>query len=213
MKIGVVVLFVLLALSVVWLIWYVANYNKTIEDTQRKIIDADLIKKIHEQPDGLLSPHQLAELTDLSLAEARLRLSALSVEGILTTNMNSKGRNFFALRQPYVEPRVLHLSTDPFLTVEDLLQVFVVSEGKIDAQDLVLATRLPMKVIKREMKHFEKEGVVQQLYSHETTMGAVPRTFYVLQEPYRSNPGAFRERAEEMDLKLKELLTNENLIV
>lgn len=43
--------------------------------------------------------------------------------------------------------------------------------------------------------------------------GVVSNRFYILQEPYRSNPERFRARSGQLDLELKEILLNENLIV
>lgn len=181
--------------------------------TQREISDADLVKLIHDQPDGLLSPHRLAKQTKLKLGQARKRLNAFYLAGVLRRSYNKRGRYYYGLREAYREPPTVAFSPDPFLTVDDLVQLFAAYEGKLTIQEMVVATRLPLPVLLRELKHFEKEKVVEELKSSFGTYGSTMSKFYVLQEPYRSDPAAFRERAGAMDLKLKELLTNDNLLV
>ena len=75
-----------------------------------------------------------------------------------------------------------------------------------------MATGLPLAVIKREMKYFEKQGTVQRLVRANTSGMAMER-FFVLQDPYRSDPDRFRAKAGVLDLELREILKNDNLIV
>jgi len=72
-------------------------------------------------------------------------------------------RYFYGLKEPLVEDKNLTLSPDPFLTVEDLLIIFEAHDYRVSAQELIMAAGLPLSVIKREMKHFEKEGIVQSM--------------------------------------------------
>lgn len=190
----------------------VAYQNKQNEDTQRSVSDQDLLRLIANQPDQLLSPHQLAGQTGLTLPQARGRLSALTMYGILNRSHNKKARYFYGLNEPLQESPELGLSPEPFLTVEDLLSIFAHYDYRVTPQNLIMATGLPLAVIKREMKHFEKEGIVQRL-QRAAQSGMVMERFFVLQEPYRSDPSRFRARAGELDLELREILLNDNLIV
>lgn len=202
-----------MSMLVYFFIWAINNYQNNTNATQRAITDSDLVRLFHQQPDGFLSPHRLAEITDLKLSEARQRLVAFNAVGILKKSHNKRGRYFYSLREPFQEPPTVAFSPDPFLTVEDLLQLFDAYGGRISIQDMILATRLPLKVLMREMKHFEKEKIVEQLKTSEGAYSTNINKFYVLQDPYRTDPNAFRKRAGEVDLKLKELLKNENLII
>lgn len=184
-----------------------------MESTQRSINDADLLILLNDQPDGLLTPHQLAEKSGISLNDARIRLSALFSEGVLIRSHNRQGRYFYQLRLPFSPSPAIEFSQDPFLTVEDLLLLFQHKGGRLTIQEMILATRLPLTVLKRELKHFEKEGVIQRLNSYDHSSSSMSHKFLVLQEPYRSDPTAFKAKAGEMDLQLREILLNENLIV
>ena len=204
---------ILLSVALVAVIYWAQNRMKDTSATQRAITDGELIKLFADQPDGLLSPHRLADLTDLSRSQARHRLNAFYAVGILKKSHNQKARSFFSLRDPYVEPPEVAFSPDPFLTMEDLMKLFRAHDGQLTVQQMLLATRLPLKVLRREMKHFEKEGIVEQLSTTHGSYGGTMAKFYVLQDPYRSDPTAFEARAGALDLELKELLTNEQLIV
>ncbi|OAV42604.1 hypothetical protein [Lewinella sp. 4G2] len=195
-----------------WLLFY---YQKSqIETTQRTITDVDLIKLFAEQPDGLLSPHRLAEITGMTVPQARMRLTSFHTVGLLSVSYNKKARYFYSLAEPYAEPPEVNLSQEPFLTVDDLLQLYATdTDGQLTMQEIILATRLPLEVVKREMAHFEKEGIVQQLYNMDMHGTTVRTKFFVLEEPYRSNPSSLQSRGTTLDLQLKELLRDENLIV
>ncbi len=191
----------------------ILNYQKKQNSTtQRDISDRELLRLLHREPDQLISPHLLSEKTGITLNQARNRLNALFMYGILNRSQNSKGRYFFGFREELQEGPQLVLSPDPFLTVEDLLQIFSAHDNRVSPQELIMATGLPLEIIKREMKYFEQEGIVQKL-SRLDAMGTMQSRFFVLQEPYRSDPDKFRQRAGVMDLEMRELLRNDNLIV
>ncbi len=201
--------FTVLPLLIVLFI-YLRN-KKTNRDTQRVISDPDLLRLIDGEPDQLLSPHLLRDKTGLTLNEARSRLSNLLMYGILHRSIGGS-RHYYGLTEPLPEDKKLTLSPDPFLTVEDLLTIFAAHHYRVSAQDLIMATGLPLNVLKREMKHFQQRGIVQSMRG-VVPQGTVGKRFFTLQEPYRSNPERFRARASELDLELKEILLNENLIV
>jgi len=207
--------FVVIAIVIAMIAFGIAIWQyqkKTNAKTQRDISDRDLLRLIASQPDQLLSPHQMRDKTGMTLNQCRTRLSALFSYGILYKSSNSRGRSFFGFHVPLIERESLDLSEDPFLTVEDLLQIFEVYDYRVTPQDLIMATGLPLSVIKREMKHFEKEGILQRL-STMRQQGMTMMRFFVLQEPYRSDPEQFRRRAGVLDLEMREILRNDNLIV
>lgn len=199
------------ALIVFIIVWYY-HQQKQNADTQRQISDQDLLRLIDQEPDQFLSPHQLADKTDMSLNQARSRLSALMMYGLLNRSHNKSARYFYSLIQPLQEAPDFKLSPDPFLTVEDLLTIFEHYNYRLTPQNLIMATGLPLAVIKREMKHFEKEGIVQRL-QRANQSGMMMEKFFVLQDPYRGDPERFRARAGVLDLEIREILRNDNLIL
>lgn len=207
-----IIFFSVIAVLVLVALWLYYSGQKTNSDTQRNITDRDLLRLISSQPDGLVSPHMLADQTDLSLNQARSRLNSLMLFGILSRSANRRGRYFFELVQRLEEPEPLELSPEPFLTVNDLLTIFPAFGNRVSAQDLIMATGLPLAIIKREMRFFEKEGIVQMLYKSDSN-GVVKRRTFVLQEPYRSDHQKFRDKAGVLDLKMKDILLDENLLL
>ncbi|WP_020566980.1 hypothetical protein [Neolewinella persica] len=185
---------------------------KTNRETQRTLSDRDLLQMVANEPDQLLSPHQLRDKTGLSLNEARTRLNSLYTFGVFIRSSNRTGRHFFSLKDPLQDIPKLALSADPFLTVEDLLEIFEHYDYRVTPQELLMATGLPMDILKREMKYFESEKIVQRLQRMDSA-GMVTRKFYVLQDPYRSDPDRFRVQASKIDLEMREILMNDNLIV
>ncbi len=209
--VGLIVVFTVTVLPLLIVLGIYLRNKKSNRDTQREISDPDLLRLIHNEPDQLISPHQLRDKTTLSLNEARSRLSNLLMYGILNRSVGGS-RYYYSLKEPLPEDKKLSLSPDPFLTVEDLLAIFAAHNYRVSAQELIMTTGLPLNVLKREMKHFQQRGIVQSMRGM-APQGAVSNRFFVLQEPYRSNPERFRARAGELDLELKEILVNENLIV
>ncbi len=199
----------LLLLFVVWMYYYQQSSNS---QTQRHITDKDLLLLLHNEPDQLLSPHQLAEKTELNLTEARTRLNALFNYGMLQRSYNSRGRYFYSTRDPIIDPPNLPLSQDPFLTVEDLIQIFAAYDYKVTSQQMIMATGLPLAVLKRELKYFEEQKIIQKLRRSDSN-GMTTKRFFVLQDPYRSDPDRFRAQADKLDLEMREILLNDNLIV
>jgi hypothetical protein len=132
--------------------------------------------------------------------------------GVLQRSYNSRGRHFFGTRDPIEEVPEFKLSNDPFLTVEDLLQIFEAYDYKVTAQEMIIATGLPLAVLKRELKYFEAQKIIQRLQRTDSN-GMVMKRFYVLQDPYRSDPDRFRDQADRLDLEMREILLNDNLIV
>lgn len=210
-----IVLAVIIALTmllIAWAVFATIRSKKTNRETQRYLSDRDLLRMLHNEPDQHLSPHQLAEKTELTVNEARARLNALLSSGVLLRSANKKGRHFFTPSDPVEEAPELELSADPFLTVEDLLKIFETYDYRVTAQQMIMATGLPLAVIKREMKYFESQEILQGIYRTDTN-GAITKRFYLLQDPYRSDPERFRSQAGKLDLEMREILLNDNLIV
>ena len=193
-------------------IYSYVSQKKTNRETQRHLSDRDLLRMLHNEPDQHLSPHQLADKTELTVGEARGRLNALFSEGVLLRSANKKSRHFFTPNDPVEEAPELDLSSDPFLTVEDLLKIFETYDYRVTAQQMIMATGLPLAVIKREMKHFESQEILQGIFRADSN-GAITKRFYLLQDPYRSDPERFRSQAGKLDLEMREILLNDNLIV
>jgi hypothetical protein len=185
--------------------------SKVRKSTQGTISDPDLLRFIHNEPDRMASPHILSAKTSLSLNEARSRFGELMMYGILNRNIGGN-RYYFSLKNPLPEDKNLTLSPDPFLTVEDLFVIFEAYSGRVSAQDLIMATGLPLSILKREMRHFEKEGITRSMRGYAPN-GLVMQRFFILEEPYRSNPERFRAKADQLDLELKKILVDEKYLV
>lgn len=198
----------LMVLLIAWLIFYQTRGNKRVKDTQRLITDKALLQLLAEHPGGLLSVHEVAERTPLSVGEARSRLYYLATQSVLRMGAGGN-RHYYELYAPWEAPaNELSLSEDPFLTLEDLQQIFKAYDHRVSPGDLIIATGLPWKVLAREMTYFQKKGVVQKVRIARPGDSLIQ---YVLKEPYLSQPGG--EEAEAINLELKEILRNEDLLL
>ena len=203
---------VALVALVYWLNRHYGGHKQVNRETQRFITDYAILELIESQPDGLLTAKGLAAVTELAETEALRRLMMLYNWGGLYYMHDNWGKVHFSLRRPLDRREPPALSAEPFLTVDDIVRLFRHHDFRLTPQDLVTSTRLPANVLQREMKYFQREGIVQQLYSHDPNSGSVTQKFYVLREPYRSDPEAFLDRGAAMDLQLRELLRTEDLI-
>ncbi|MEL6806036.1 MAG: hypothetical protein AAFO91_19930, partial [Bacteroidota bacterium] len=157
---------------------------------------------------------RVAESTGLKKSAVRIRLQSLATQGLVHMNYSTKMKAFYRLRSPIDRREVPELSDEPFLTVQDVLVLFKHFDLKPSLQDLVIATRLPIKVIMREMKYFQKQGIIQILYGSTDAMGTVTGTkSFVLEEPYRSNPDQFLAKEEKLNLELRKVLVKDSLLV
>ncbi|MEM9528236.1 MAG: hypothetical protein AAGA31_16605 [Bacteroidota bacterium] len=211
MEPGQIVLLSLLAflvLLVAFIFAYQARGSKRVKDTQRLLTDKALLQLLDEHPGGLLSVHEVAERTPLSVGEARSRLYYLATQSVLRMGAGGN-RHYYELYAPYEEPSFeLSLSEDPFLTLEDLQQIFKAYDHRVSPGDLIIATGLPWKVLAREMTYFQKKGVIQKVRIARPGDSLMQ---YVLKEPYLSQP--MEAEAEAINLELKEILRNDNLLV
>jgi hypothetical protein len=209
--IPIVMLLAFIVLPLVFVLIQSIYKTRARKRTQRTISDPDLLRFIHNEPDRMASPHILSAKTGLSLNEARSRFGELMMYGILNRNIGGS-RHYFSLKEPLPEDKNLQLSSDPFLTVEDLLVIFEAYSGRVSAQDLIMATGLPLGILKREMKHFEKQGITRSMRGYAAN-GLVMQRFFILEEPYRSNPEQFRTKADQLDLEIKKILVDEKYLV
>ena len=190
-KAGIIVgVALLVLLLLVTIIHMYRKQQRKVRHTQEKLSDRDLLRKLSDQTDGFLTPHHLSEISSLTLSEARLRLGTLHMAGLLDSGYNANGRSYFRLCRPLAETPLLDLSPEPFLTVEDILKIFSAYDFRLTEQDLILSTGLPLALIRRELKHFEKEQVLETVYT-SNPMGTSNQWMYLLKEPYRSQPDAF----------------------
>jgi DNA-binding transcriptional ArsR family regulator len=180
-------------------------------DTQRVISDLKFLRLFEKQPGGLLSAEMIAEKTDLTKGEASARLSGLSTGGLLSTGTNPMGtKYFYELSAPLEEIPGLTLSGEPYLTIEDLQEIFIAYDYKVSPHDLIIATGLPWGIISREMKHFRKEGVIDLAYILRPGDSSAQ---YILLETYH--------RSEKLDLmsrtrineEVKQVLYDERYLV
>ncbi|MEM6397128.1 MAG: hypothetical protein AAF741_12335 [Bacteroidota bacterium] len=208
-----VILF-LIVLPIVFLLFYIASYNKKVKDTQRRILDVEILEFIDGQIDGTVSTKMLRDKSGLTKYEASARLQNLATQGLLRMSYSAKMKAFYKLRKPFDKRDPPTLSEEPFLTVQDVLTLFKHFDFAPDLQDLVIATRLPVKVIMREMRYFQKEKIIQILYGSTDGMGtATGSKSFVLEEPYRSNPDKFLAKEERLNLELREVLVKDSLLV
>ncbi|WP_116125872.1 hypothetical protein [Lewinella sp. IMCC34183] len=202
---------VLIAL-VAFVVWFVRSRNRTLSVTQHGISDRELLLRISREPDGFVTADSISRTTELTKNEARIRLQSLSMAGILDQAHNPRLQGHYSLRHHLGEPVMPDLSPEPFLTVEDLVTIFELHGMRPRDQDLIVSTGLPLSLIRREMKYFMGEGVVDMLYYSEG-YGKQSQRIYVLKEPYRSQPDTFLHRAHRDDLQLRTILRNDNFIV
>ncbi|PHI21590.1 hypothetical protein CEQ90_01895 [Lewinellaceae bacterium SD302] len=190
---------------------YSAKQKKMQKDTQRLVSDRELLRIIEGKIDGFTTAEEIATETKLTKGEAKARLLALGYTGILRTSLQNMTRYHFELTRPIKDVDPPELSPEPFLTADDVLKLFKLYDYRLDYQDLIMATGLPLGILQREMKYFVKEKMVKAMYK---SMGYGSRSyrFFLLAEPYRSNPDSFIREQETVDLRLKELLKNDQLI-
>ena len=188
--------------------WAFKNQENASFQSQRFLTDKELFLLIDQEPDQLMTSKRLAEKTDLTLKQAKNRLSFLLRMGVLTASHDSRLKSFYSLREPVEQVEIPGLSDEPFLTVEDILLLFKAHNYKLTYQRACLSTGLPIAVIKEEFKYFVKQKIITQVWS-PAMAGQTRSKMYLLKEPYRSNPDKFIEREEQMNLELQKIYVKE----
>lgn len=181
----------------------VRSYQKSIQASYEQVTDRDLLLFVNEQPDKIVDKKLVSRTFGLSKSQASSRLSSLHHNGILSVLYNKSMTSYsYSIARPIDENYKLDLSNEPFMTLEDLLKIFKHCDYKVSMQELILITGLPLKVVKREMKYFEKEKIIKIMLKMKNDYSY--QRIYMLNEPYRSNPDAFL-KLENTNFELREI--------
>lgn len=200
--IGLAVIFGVLAVAlVIWMI--VRSYNHSVRQSYSKLSDRDLLLFADGQLDKIVDKRLVAETFGLTKTEAARRLSLLYHNGIFSIlyNRSMTGMSY-TLIKPIDKDHNITLSDEPFMTLEDLLMICKHYDYQVTLQELCLATGLPIKVVKREMKNFEKQNIVKMMLQMHSQ--SIYQRRYLLNEPYRSDPERFLE-LKNVNFELKEI--------
>jgi len=212
-EIKTIVLISLLVISIlacVLAIWQYYRQVKQVEQTQDKLSDKNLLLSFEEEPDGFLTYKRLMAKTSLTKSEAKFRLTFLSYMGIVKGSFSSSYKSMYSLSEKLDHRETPPLSDKPFLTVEDILNLFKTFDFKLNLQNICIATGLPLSIIKKELKYFEKEKVIESVTEY-TADGMGGKRFWILKEPYRSNPDQFLALESKMNLELEKLYEENGL--
>lgn len=182
----------------------VHNYNKGIEEDQRILSDKDLLLLFEDEPDGILTKKRIVEKTALTKSQVSRRIQHLQYNGLLKYGYSNSLKYYYSLADPIDHRKPPELSQEPFLTVEDILKLFKHFDYKLTLQNLCTATGLPLKIIKRELKYFVKEGIISEI-NYTDGSGMHTKKTYTLREPYRSNPDQFLEMEKLINPQLEKI--------
>ena len=203
-----IILLLIGILTIGVLVAYIIKWSKDYykpDASHTKISDRDLLELIAKEKDGLLNVERVMKLTKLTKAEAKKRFAILRQKGLVKVSTSGGGmRYYYSLMQPLSEGPYPSLSSDPFLTLGDLMALFKHFDYRLSIQDICLATNLPVAVITTEMKHFIKENIVEKLFQMMPD-GMNSKTFYILKGEYRNDPEKYLEMEEEINLDLSKL--------
>lgn len=196
---------------VIWAIIYTQKKKKVERDTQRIITDLALLRLFEKSPGGLLSSTMVAEQTGLTKSEAGTRLTLLATGGLLNAGTTSNGmKAYFELPTALEEVPGIQLSNAPFLTIEDLQQIFVAYDYKVSPHDLMVTTGLPWKIISREMQHFRKQKVIDVVLIDRP---GDSNKQYVLLPPYNQPETLDLASRERINEEVKQMLYDEQFLV
>lgn len=207
MPIAAIILAVSLFLMTFFIVRAVKKYNTDAVKSQNQLSDRDLLLLINDEPDNIINSTNLARKASISKSQAQSRLSKLLYAG-LVSQMSSGFKNFYELRKPIKSEDLIPLSDKPYISIEDLFALFEHYDQKMDLQDICIATGLPFKVIKREMKYFEKEGIIHEMSQHVAN-GFLSYKFYTLRDSYKGKRENQSIRNEKINLDLEKLYREE----
>ncbi|MFT4534428.1 MAG: hypothetical protein ACJA1A_000282 [Saprospiraceae bacterium] len=186
-----------------FIVYGVKAYRKSISASYDEVSDRDLLLFIDEQPDKIVNKKLVARTFGISKTQTASRLSALHHNGVLSVLYSkSMTRYSYTLSRSIDKNSDIDLSHEPFMTLEDLLKIFKHYDYQVSMQELILITGLPLKVIKREMKYFENEKIINIMLKMQNQY--TYQRLYMLNEPYRSNPDAFL-KLENTNFELREI--------
>jgi len=192
-----------LALAVFGLVYSIQSYSKP-DESHLHISDKELLLLISEQRDGLLSIKNATSLTGLTKAQLKKRFYIFQMKAIVNIGYTNSFKYYYSLKQPITKGPFPLLSSDPFLTIADLMALFKHFDYRLSLQDLCISTGLPVNVIANEMKHFLKEKIVAEL-NHSSADGMSSSKFYILTDAYRDNPEKYIENQEAINLDLSKI--------
>lgn len=202
LSILVIVASVIIALSLFFMmisIW-VKSYNTIKETSQIKITDKELILLIENQPDGFVSKDFLIKNTTLDKKEVNIRLQELTNKGVVNYAYSNKFKYFYSLKEAAGNYKTAELSDVPFLTIEDLFELFRLHDNRLSLQKICLSTGLPLSVIDEQLKYFIKQDIILKLYNYENTLAQ-----YILSEKYKKK-GLDKLEEKEINLDLSRIV-------
>ena len=188
--------------------WGYQSQVKKIENTQDKLSDKNFLLLFEKEPDGFLTVDRLIKKSGLSKSEAKFRFNYFQHQGLIKYSYTNKLKYYYRLIIPVVHKDYPALSEQPFLTVEDILKIFKVCDYSVSVQEICLATGLPISIIKKEMKFFEKENIIESLTEYAAD-GMSSKKYWVLKEPYRTNPDQFLALEEKFNIELEKIYREE----
>lgn len=191
--------------------FFASRKTQTNVDTQQIITDLALLRLFEQQPGGLLSPKMVAEKTGLTKVEASSRLQSLSSGGLLRAGMShNRLMHYYELAAPLEEATGIVLSDEPFLTLEDLQQIFVAYNYRVSPHDLMVTTGLPWRMLSLEMQHFRKAGIIE--VANIARPGDSSKQ-YILVETYHPSGKLNLDSRNRINAEVKKVLYDENLLV
>jgi len=200
---AILIISILLIIGVVVLT--VRKYKIGLEEDQRIITDKELLLLFEQEPDGFLTKKRIVEKTNLTKSQAGRRLQFLQYNGLLKYGYSNGLQYYYSLAEAIDHRDAPTLSSEPFLTVEDILTLFKHFDYRLTLQKICIATGLPIQVIKRELKFFEKEKIITSINSYGDPSGMTMKKTFTLREPYRSNPDAFLQMEKLINPELEKI--------
>lgn len=136
-------------------------YRNAVNTTRETywITDGAILDLIDQQPDKLLSAAQLSSLGDMTKAQARARLTKLSMYR-LVKRYSSGVTPYYGLKHPLPQESTV-IQTQSSLSFEDLMQLFQENEFRISLADLVYRTDLSVEEARKEIRRYRKDKVIR----------------------------------------------------
>lgn len=195
-----------------YVVYFLIKSYYSVDSSHVDISDKKLLQLIDEERDGLMSIDRAMALTGMSKSQVKKRMSALSMRYLVNTSYGSSFKYYYSLKQPLPQGPFPELSSDPFLTIGDLMTLFEHFDYKLTILDIVCATGLPVNVIGREMKYFIKEKIVDKISGHKPDgSGMVVSQYYILRGEYRDNPERYLTVKDTVNLDLSKLYAEHKL--
>jgi len=95
--------FIALALIFIYTFRKLNPSTKVLESDQHLLTDKELIQVIANQPGGIASVKQLADVTPLSSKQLQARLTYFAFQGIVKSQIDTKFKNHYSLMAPIDE--------------------------------------------------------------------------------------------------------------